>query len=219
LIEGIACLIISVTGIMIGVTPGNNERWLSAVASHPGLSIATYGIITGIADLALIPGALALYVALKDIRKTAMLIAAGILLSYVAIDLSTFVANAIAITTLTQSLASATDATQQMVIRGAEYFGLATIPMSQFFGWFFPSFGYLIAALVIREGKLGKVTVILGILASITDIAGSFAFLSPGSYWESFLTPGLFLLGLFGLSAGIMLIRLSGQRRMVATAP
>lgn len=208
MVEGISYLIITVTGAMIGVSPGNNEKWLHAVATHPELSEATYGLLTGIADLVVIPGAFALYLALGKVHKAAMLIATGILLTYVAVDISTFVSTSVTITMLTQNYAATTNSTQRAAILGAEYYGLATIPLSQFFGWFFPSFGYLIAALVIRSGNFGRVTAVLGILASVFDIAGSFAFWYPGSYLESFLTPGLALLGLFALFAGIMLIRL-----------
>lgn len=191
---------------MIGVTPGNSLQWLAAVAQHPRLSTATHGILTGIADLALIPGALALYLALRSINRNAMALAAAILLSYAAIDLATFVSNAIAISTLTQSYASASDPLQKAAILGAERFGLANLPASQFFGWFLPSFGYLITAFSMRQRRLGGGLFIVGVLASVTDIAGSIAFLSPGSYWETFLTPGLALLGVFAVLAGIRLI-------------
>jgi drug/metabolite transporter superfamily protein YnfA len=180
-----------------------------------GFTRSEDGLITGIADIVLIPGALALYLALRKVHKTAMLIATGILLAYVAIDISTFVSTSTTIMILTQNYAATTNVTQQAAILGAEYYGLATIPLSQFLGWFFPSFGYLIVALTIRSGHLGKVTAILGILASVFDIVGSFAFWYPGSYVESFLTPGLALLGLFALSAGIMLFRLGRTKSQV----
>ncbi len=63
-----------------------------------------------------------------------MMVAMGIVLTYVAIDVSTFVSTSIDLTWLTQNYAAATDATQRSAILGAEYYSLSTIPLSQFLG-------------------------------------------------------------------------------------
>jgi uncharacterized membrane protein len=85
---------------------------------------------------------------------------------------------------------------------------LSSIPLSQFLGWFFPSLGYLIVSLVILRGGYSRPAAYLGIIASVVDIVASFAFWFPGSAFELFISPGLWLLGLFAVSVGMMLFRL-----------
>ena len=91
LVEGVAYLMLTAMGPMIGVAPGNTLTWLNALATHPQLAVFDYGVVTGIADFVLIPAALALYFALRGVSKSWMLVATGIILTYVAIDISTFV--------------------------------------------------------------------------------------------------------------------------------
>jgi hypothetical protein len=80
--------------------------------------------VTPQADLVLIPGALAHYIALRKFHKTARLIATGILLTYVAVDISTFVITSATITMLTQN--AATNIAQRAAMPGAEFYGLAS---------------------------------------------------------------------------------------------
>lgn len=210
-IAGGAYLVITVTGAMIGVSPGDNVRWLAALAARPTLSIVTYGVLTGVADLGLIPAVLALYLTLARFRRSAMLLASVILLVYVAVDMSTFVPTAIALTRLSATHATTTDIAQRTALTGAMTYGVATIPFSQFFGWFFPSLGYLLVAWTLRTARLAARVAVLGFLAAAFDIAGSLSFLWPGQYWDTFVTPGLALLGLFQVFAGLLLLRLARQ--------
>ena len=96
LVEGLAYLTITVTSPVIGVAPGNTMKYLHALAAHSGTATFTYTVVA-IADFALIPAALALYFALKEVSKSWMLLAAVIILTYVAIDISTFVSVAFAL--------------------------------------------------------------------------------------------------------------------------
>jgi hypothetical protein len=124
-----------------------------------------------------------------------------IILTYVAIDISTFVSVAIALLALARDTQSAT-------IVSAEHFGLATVPLSQFIGWVSPPFAFLIIAVVVRVGHLGRFTSLLGFLTVITSIIGGIAFLHPVTSLQNFQLPALALLGLFSLALGIMLLRL-----------
>lgn len=127
LVEGLAYLTITVASPIIGVAPGNNMKYLHALTVHSGIAAFTYAVVA-IADFALIPAALALYLALKEISKSWMLLATVIILTYVAIDISIFVSVTIALVALAHEPQSAT-------IISAEHFGLATLPLSQFIGW------------------------------------------------------------------------------------
>jgi hypothetical protein len=200
LVEGLAYLIITVTSEMLGAGPGNTVRYLHALAAHPGTANFTYTVVA-IADFALIPAALALYFALKHVSKSWMLLATVIILTYVAIDISTFVSTAFALTVLAHG-------TQSPAVASAEHFGLATVPLSQFIGWVFPPFAFLIIAVVIRVGHLGRVTPLLGFLTVILSIIGGIGFLHPVASLQKYQFPALVIYGLFMLALGIMLLRL-----------
>jgi hypothetical protein len=206
LVEGLAYLIITVTSPVIGVAPGNSMKYLHALAMHTGTATFTYTVVA-IADFALIPAALGLYFALKEVSKSWMLLATVIILTYVAIDISTFVSVAAALVTLAREPQSAT-------IISAEHFGLATVSLSQFIGWVFPAFAYLIIAVVIRVGHLGRFTSLLGFLTVITSVLGGIGFLHPVTALQNFQLPGLALFGLFMLALGIKLLRLDKNPRL-----
>jgi hypothetical protein len=106
----------------------------------------TYAVVA-IADFALIPAPLALYVALKDVSKSWMLLATAIILTYVAIDISTFVSTAFALVVLAREAQSA-------AVVSAEHFGAGDVSLSQFIGWVFPGFGFLIIAVVSPPSRL-----------------------------------------------------------------
>ena len=148
LVEGLAYLVITVTSPIIGVAPGNTQKYLHALAVHSGTARFTYAVVA-VADLTLILGALALFVALKEVNKSWMLLATAIILTYVAIDISTFVSTALGLVVLTHEAQSA-------AVVSAEQFGLSTISLSQFFGWVFPPLGFLILAVAIRRGRFGR---------------------------------------------------------------
>jgi hypothetical protein len=207
LVEGVAYFIILVVSPMIGAAPGNSENYLNALASHPGLANFMYGV-TAIADFVFIPAAFALYLALKGVSKTWMLVAAGIILTYVAIDISTFVSTSTTLIALTQNYAATTNATQRAAILGAEYYGLATVPLSQFIGWVFPPFAFLIIAGAVRRGKFGRGIPLLGYFLFLFSVGGGISFLVPIPYLQNFQLPALAIYGLFMLALGIMLIRL-----------
>jgi hypothetical protein len=218
IVAGAAYLVITVTGAMIGVSPGDDPRWLDALAARPSLALETYGVLTAVADLALVPAALALYVVLAPVRRGAMLLASAILLVYVAIDMSTFVPTAIALTRLAGAQAATTDATQRAALGAAMAYGAATIPFSQFFGWFFPPLAFLLLSWTLRSGHIAAKTALLGILTAAFSMAGSLSFIWPGGYWDQFLAPGLFLFGMFQVVVGLWLLRLDRQSVKVTRA-
>jgi hypothetical protein len=210
-VEGFAYFIILVASPMLGAGPGNNENYLHALASHAGLANFTYAVVA-IADFILIPAAFALYIALRGVSRTWMLIAAGIILAYVAIDISTFVLTSTTLVTLTQNFAATANATQRAAILGAEYYGLAAIPLSQFIGYVFPPFAFLIIAGSVRRGRFGRGIPLLGYILCLTSVAGGIGFLDPIPYLLNFQLLALAVYGLFMLALGTMLFRLAGTK-------
>jgi hypothetical protein len=216
LLEGILYLVSQVTGFRLGM-PANSQAYLNALSAHPMQAWVTYGLI-GVADILLIPGMLALYLALKGINRNIMLVSALIIGVYVVLDLLTFIPNVLTLTSLTQTLATANSA-QQATILAKEQQLLATIPWSQFLGWVVQSFGLLLAAIVMRKGIFGRFTANLGIIVTSLGIIGGFAFLFPGSALDILLTPALIAFGIFMLMAGSRLFRLGGKSGEYQVAP
>jgi len=211
LVEALAYFVILVASPMMGAGPGNSENYLRALASHAGLANFTYAVVA-IADFVLVPAALALYLALKGVSKSWMLIAAAIIMTYVAIDISTFVLTSTTLVTLTQSYAASVNATQRAAILGAEYYGLATVPLSQFIGYAFPPFAFLIVAGAVRRGKFGRGIPLLGYFLFLLSVGGGIGFLDPIPYLLEFQLPALAVYGLFMLALGLMLIRLGRMK-------
>jgi hypothetical protein len=215
IIEGLVYIITTPAGPMMGAGPANSMTYLNALATHPQLANLTYGLI-GFADLLMVPIALALYFALRQVSKSWMLLVTGMMLAYVAIDISTFVTTSTSLVSLTQSYASATNATQRTAILGAEYYGLSTIPLSQFLGWVFPNFAYLILVVALRVGHISKAAHIVGIFTVILGFTGGFGFLIPIPYLLNTQLAGLAVFGLFWLLIARILLRASSVKPIPA---
>jgi hypothetical protein len=210
LVEGVAYLVIIATATMIGAGPANNMTYLNALGAHSVAANVSYSV-TAIADFALIPAALALYLALRDISRSWMLLATAILLTYVAIDISTFVLTAFALVALASLPQSAG-------IVAAEHFGLATVPLSQFWGWVYPPIAFLIIVLVMRAGHLNRWTRLAGVATVIASTLGGFGFLFPVAYLLNFQFLALALYALFMFGLGAMLLRWDKQHVSVVTS-
>jgi len=199
---GLAWLMVTVTGGMIGTAPGNTTAYLSALGSHSGTAYFSY-TVTGIADLLIIPAALALYFGFRKVSPTWMLLAMVVLVTCMAIDLATFVPTALAL------IALAT-ATQTTAIVGAAHFGLATVPVYQFFGWVVPNLAFLPIAIAARRfGRFGKLTFVVGLAFVAFGIAGGVAFIYPSPGLAAYQLPGLFLEGVFWVMLGFLMLRVN----------
>ena len=212
LVEGIAYFMIVAMGPTMGVAPGNTVAWLNALAAHPQVAVFNYGLVTGIADFALIPVALALYFVLRGVSKSWMLIAAATMLVFVAIDITTFVGTSINLTWLTQNYAAATDPTVRTAILGAEYSLLSGIPLTQFIGYTIWPIVFIIWIAALFKAKVGRFARIFGIFTVLFSMGGGFAFFDPNmTFLVNLQLPACAVYGLFFIGLGYMLLRLPKQ--------
>jgi hypothetical protein len=215
LIEGIAYIMILVMGLRIGVAPGNTVNWLNALAAHPQLAVFDYGVVTGIADFALIAVAFALYFALRGVSKSWMLLATGMILVFVAIDISTFVSTSINLTWLTQNYAAAIDPTVRTAILGAEYSALSTIPLAQFIGWALWPIVFVIWIAALYKARFARLTRIFGIFTVLFSIGGGISFIYPDiTYLVNLQLPALAVYSLFFFGLGVLLFGLAKKTRL-----
>ena len=171
LVEGIAYLVIVVTSSMIGAPPGNNFQFLNALAAHPSAAYFTYGVIA-LAHLTLLPGAITLYLALKNVDKKWMTIATGIIFFYVVVDILTFVQTAISLVSLSQSAQTAS-------VLAAEKSELLIMPLSQFFGWVVPPVAFVIWISTMRKAHMGAFSRVFGFFTVLFSVVGGISFLVP----------------------------------------
>ena len=204
LVIGVVYLIGAVLSIILGPPPSSGELYLKSLAGHTMLAQVNFGLFA-LTDFLLVPAALALYLALKHLAKNPMLIAAGLLALFLVLDLAITELNSLTLVSLTQHYAAATSAAQRSAYVAAADYALATIPIATFFSYMVSSLGLLITSLVMLKGVFNRPTALLGIVASIEGIVGSFYVFFPAL--AGLLVPSLITFGLWALFAGTRLYK------------
>jgi Domain of unknown function (DUF4386) len=190
--------------ILIGPAPLGGEAYLNGVAAHPMLSRLNFGAFA-LTDFLLVPGLLALYLALRRIDKNAMLVAAGLIALYVVLDLAITELNSLTLVALTREYEAAAEAEKPAYVAAASY-ALATLPLGTFLSYVVSSFGLLIVSVVMLKGVFSRPTAWVGIVASAEGLVGGFYVLVP--VLAVLLVPSLLAFGIWSLLAGTRLYRL-----------
>jgi hypothetical protein len=214
LVIGVVYLIGAVLSIILGPPPSSGELYLKSLAGHVILSQVNFGLFA-FTDFLLLPAVLALYLALKHLAKNPLLIAAGFLALFLVLDLAITELNSLTLVSLTQHYAAATSDAQRSAYAAAADYALATIPIATFFSYLVSSVGLLITSLVMLKGVFNRPTALLGIVASIEGIVGSFYVFFPTL--AGLLVPSLITFGLWALFAGTRMYKLSIQSGGVKT--
>lgn len=201
LITGLFVLVGATLGSILGTTPGDSTKYLQSLADHHRVAQATYWS-WALYAIFLVPAILGLYQSLKGIDKNAMLIAAGLALFFIILDLAVTELDSLALVRLTRDYAAATSDVQRAAYLAAEHWGLAIIPYASFFSWIGPSLGLIIAATVMLKGIYSKFAAYLGIIVNALGIIGGFYFLHPVAALSVLLTPILFAYGVWFLVVG-----------------
>ncbi len=181
----------------LGPPPADTEPYLRSLAAHRGLAFVNYAGFA-VADLLLVPATLALYLALRHLARSAMLIGTGFIVFWLIVDLAVTEFNSLTLVILSRH----SDA--QSV--AAAHFPLATMPIATFFSFVVSSIGTLIVAIVMLKGVFGKVTAWAGIVACVEGIGGGFYVIYPAL--AVLLLPCMIAYGLWGVLAGARLFRL-----------
>jgi hypothetical protein len=205
LLAGLAIFAVAILSIVIGPPPGGAEEYLQALARHASAAALNFGLFA-LADVMLLLGVLAIYLALRHIAKNAMLIATALLVLFVVLDLAITELNSLTLVALTQHYAAATTETQRAAYVAAADYALATLPIGTFLSYFVSSVGLLIASIVMLRGVFSRPTALAGIVASVAGILGGFYLIFPPL--ALLLTPSLIAFGLWALLAGVRLYKL-----------
>lgn len=205
IVTGAIFLLGAVFAVMIGPPPSGSEPYLKALAEHAKLALANFGLFT-LTDFLLLPAVMALYLSLKHISKNAMLIAAGLMLLYVFLDLAVTELNSLTLVALARRYATTTNEVQRSAAVAAASYALATLPIATFCSYVVSSIGFLIVSVVMLKGVFSKLTAYVGIVACIEGIVGGFYVVLPPL--AVLLVPSLIAFGIFSSLAGLRLYAL-----------
>ncbi len=203
---GLIYIIATTLNLTIAVPPSDSMAFLNSLAAHVTLAYFIYGLYS-LSGFLLLIATMALYLALKQVNKNAMLVAAGLLFLFVVLDLALTEFNSITLITLAQHYTTATTDAQRAAYMAAADYGLATIPVATFYSWVVGSLGFLIASVIMLKGVFSKRVAYLGIIVNTLGIIGGFYIFIPTL--TLFLTPILIIWGIWLMLVGFRLYQIS----------
>jgi hypothetical protein len=164
----VGLLYISSLAFGLGFPPSGAEAILKWLSGKTTLAYAFYGFYA-LADILLLPAVLALYLALKGINKSAMLVAAGFGGLAVALDLGVNVITQVAMIALSQNYAAATlDVQRTAYLAAATYATAITTVGLPVYSSVILSITTLITGLVMLKGIFSRAAGYVGVATSIT---------------------------------------------------
>jgi hypothetical protein len=83
---GLIYIIATLLNLTLAVPPGDSVAFLNSLSGHATIARVIYGLYS-LAAFILLVAAMALYLALKQINKNAMIVAAGLLFLFIVLDL------------------------------------------------------------------------------------------------------------------------------------
>src|SRR5262245_20005206 len=165
LVLGLAYIIIIVLYVPLGAPPSGAEARLVYYAGNPMLwwTILDLSVLT---DFLLVPVALALYIALKDINKNVMLLATAFIGLFIVLDLTLTWPNIASLIILSGSYLAATSETQK-----ALFVTTAMVPSSIveskllfIYNSLMLAIGILVTGFVMLKGNFSRSIAYLGLL-------------------------------------------------------
>jgi hypothetical protein len=178
LLIGIAYVAIIGLYIPIGAPPAGTEARLTYLSGNTMVwwAILRLSVLT---DFLFVPLACALYLALKEINRSAMLIATACVALFVVLDLTLTWANYAALIAFSHQYANVTNAAQRVALVTAANYPSAILESNLLFVYntLTLSVGILLTGFVMREGIFGRSMAYLGMATGIVGTAavmGSF---------------------------------------------
>jgi hypothetical protein len=156
----------------VGAPPaGGGEAWFQYLPGKTRVWWAILGLSV-LTDFLFVPLAYALYLALKESNRNAMLLASAFVALFVVLDLSFAWSHYTSLLVLFSNYSKATDAVQRMYIAAANY--ASAVLMSHLeivYAIVTLSFGILVTGFVMLRGVFNKITAYLGLATGILGIA------------------------------------------------
>jgi Domain of unknown function (DUF4386) len=154
------------------VPAGDGAAWLAYLDGKTTLWwwIAALSVLT---DLFYLPLAAALYVALRQVNRTAMLAGAGMLALFVILDLAVTWPNYAALIVISGDYAAAAGDAQRASLAAAASYPASVLASSLFavYAIGVPSVGVLIIGMVMLRARFSRTAAWLGVLTGILGVA------------------------------------------------
>lgn len=178
-VGGIAALVLGVVYIIIiplyarvGAPPtGGGEAWFQYLPGKTTIWWAILGLSV-LTDFLFVPVAFALYLALKEANRNAMLLATAFVGLFVVLDLSVTWSHYASMLVLYSNYSRATDAGQRMAYIAAANYASAVLasPLEIVYAIVTLSFGILVIGFVMLRGVFNKITAYLGLATGVLGI-------------------------------------------------
>jgi hypothetical protein len=171
LVLGIAYLAIIALYVPIGAPPSGAEARLAYIAGNTKIWWGILGLSV-LTDFLFVPVALALYLALKGVNKSVMLLATASVGLFIVLDLAITWTNYEALITLSGTYAAAANDTQKAAAVAAAVYPSAVLESRLLFVYnsLTLAVGILMTGFVMRTGSFSRSTAYLGIATGIFGI-------------------------------------------------
>ena len=171
LVLGIGYIVIIPLYIYAGAPPKGGEAWLAYAAGKTAVWWAILGLSV-FTDLLFVPVAWALYHALKDVGRNAMLIATALVGLFVVLDLAVTWSNYAALISLGDSYAAATTDAQRTAYIAAATYASAVLAstLAGVYSILFLSVGILLVGLVALRSRFSRSAAYVGVATGILGI-------------------------------------------------
>ena len=173
LVLGVAYIIIIPLYARVGAPPaGGGEAWFQYLPGKTTIWWAILGLSV-LTDFLYLPVALALYLALKEANRNAMLLATAFVGLFVVLDLAVTWSHYASLLVLYRNYSGATDAVQRAANVAAANYASAVLasPLEIVYAIVTLSFGILVIGFVMLRGVFNKITAYLGLATGILGIA------------------------------------------------
>lgn len=168
---GIAYIIIIPLYAHVGAPPTGGEAWFEYLRGKTTIWWTILGLSV-FTDFLFVPVALALYLALKDTNRNAMLLATTFVGLFVVLDLAVTWSNYASMLILYSNYSRATNDIQRAAYLPAANYASAILasPLAIVYAIVTLSFGILVTGLVMLRGVFNKITAYLGLATGILGV-------------------------------------------------
>jgi hypothetical protein len=173
LVLGVAYIIIALLYARVGAPPtGGGEAWFQYLPGKTTIWWAILGLCV-LTDFLFVPVAFALYLALKETNRNAMLLATAFVGLFVVLDLAVTWSHYASMLVLYSNYSTATDAVQRTGQVAAANYASAVLasPLEIVYAIVTLSFGILVIGFVTLRGVFNKITAYLALATGILGIA------------------------------------------------
>jgi len=171
IVLGLSYVVITGLYVLGGALPGGAEEWLEHLSGHATAWWAILGLSV-LTDFLFVPLALALYLALRQFNRNAVLMGTGLVVLFVVLDLAVTWPNYSSLITLSGDYAAATNDAERETLVAAANYATAVLKSTLFavYAILVPSVGILIIGLVMLKGTFGRVTAWSGVASGVLGI-------------------------------------------------